>query len=237
MSEKSKEAVVYKPGEYFDENKAKDLPSSPISFMDLLSAITLTTGSAVAIPIIATAGDFATGGIVGGVSLALATVTSMTGKRDRLRWKLAQISNNRNSYIEMPEGINKSMLPLVDRIFPVEFRIESVQPRAEESLNRSLSKNDPRNMITRFYIVKTVRGKTKYHELPSNDPMESWDKLFAQETGGYIDAHRPGQAHIYRKMERATKTEITAAKLKVTLDKTLNRETPIWIEEVARKSI
>lgn len=228
--------VVYQPGEYFDESKSKELSGGPINVLDLFSSLTLSFSASVAVPVMALGGDFVTGGIVAGAGTLIGIVSSVYAKKARVESNVAKLQNNR-TYAVLPKGINKTLLPFGKRLFPAEFRVESIQEKSEESINRSFSRKDPRNLTSRSYVVKTVNGKMRYCELPSNDPLESWDKLFKQETGEFIDSYRAGKSLMYRKIENPNKAEVTAAKVKTAVDKVLNKETPIWIEEVAKKTL
>lgn len=231
----NKDINVYRPGEYFNPETAKKLPGSPISVFDIFTLFA-TPPALMMIPFSLVAGDVMGAGVAGLVAAAIATVTNTEGRKDRLQYKVARLQNSR-SEASLPKGIRKSLLPFGARLFPTEFRVESMRELAEESINRSFPRNHPINMAKTSYVVKTVKGKFQYADVSGSDPRESWDKLFKQETGEYLDAFRPGKgAAIYQKMANPTKMEIAAAKVKTNVDKALNKDTPAWIEEVAKHS-
>jgi hypothetical protein len=233
-SNKKEEIEVYRAGEYFDESKAKKVDFGPVTIPDIMTV--LVGANAVPIAVAFTAvGDIMTGGLIAGSATVVSLLTATWGNSERLKYKLGQMNP---AFRSLPKGSGKTMIPFLGkRIFPMEFRIESMEPRIPESINRSLQSQDPRNMVSRAYIVKTVKGKVKVAPANSMDAMESWDKLFKQETGKVIDEFRPNSKYIYDKLESRKILDIASAKIRVTLDKGQGKDTPVWIQELASEKL
>lgn len=215
-------------------SKEKEFGSNPLLVSDLGNVMTLATGGGIAAAAVIVAGDIVTGGIATGITLGVSALLGFASKRGRLKMRLAQIAQQE---VALPKGSTKSLLPLAGRFFPLEFEVEALEPLQRESLNRRLSENDPRNMTKRSYLVKTVKGKTHYYELPSTNPVESWDVLFAQETGRLIDTYRPNAQAMYNQLDSRKTLDIATAKLRVALDKGQGKQTPIWIKELASQKL
>lgn len=234
MGRKKTEVEVYRSGEYFDESKAKKVDFGPLTIPDVMTLLVGANGAFGAAMVLA-GGELVLGGITAGAVALVSGLTATWGNSERLKYKLGQMNP---AFKALPKGSTKTMIPLVGkRLFPMEFRIESMEPRISESINRSLDSQDPRNMVSRAYIVKTVKGKVKVAPVNSTDPMESWDKLFKQETGKVIDEFRPNSKYIYDKLESRKILDIASAKIRVTLDKGQGKDTPVWIQELADQKL
>ena len=234
MGRKNAEVEVYRAGEYFDESSAKKVDFGPVTIPDIMTILIGAHAAPVAV-LTAAAGDLVTFGVVGGIGAVLSLLTGTWGNSERLKHVLGRMDRG---FVALPKGSVKTMIPFVGkRLFPVEFRVESLEPRIPESINRSLQSQDPRNMVTRAYIVKTVKGKVQIAPTNSMDPMESWDKLFKQETGKVIDEFRPNSKYIYDKLESKKILDIATAKIRVSLDKGQGKDSPVWVQELASKPL
>lgn len=235
MGRKNNDVEVYRAGEYFDESKAEKVDFGPMTIPDIMTVLIGANGVGAAIPIIVLTGDLVNGGILAGAATLISGLTATWGNSERLRYQLGRMNP---AFSSLPKGSAKTMIPFIGkRLFPMEFRMETMEPRIPESINRSLQSKDPRNMVSRAYIVKTVKGKVKIAPANSMDAMESWDKLFKQETGKVIDEFRPNSKYIYDKLESKKILDIATAKIRVSLDKGQGKDSPVWVQELASKPL
>lgn len=226
-----KDMELYKPGEYLNEGKVIE-QVKPSSGMGYQIGFLAPAAPFVATAVVAS-GDFITGGIATGLVMAVSSlIHSRTQKVD-----LARALHRQGKVLTpLPAGSWKSLIPFGHKIFPMEFRVEAIKPKAVQSLNMSLSADDVRNQQKVSYIVKKGKGGIKVYELTPTDPMESWDALFVQEIGQTIDRFRPEATSIYRKLESAKTIDIANAKLQVALDRGQGKKTPLWVQNLASRS-
>lgn len=234
MGHKNSDVEVYRAGEYFDDSNAEKVSFGPVTIPDIMTVIISANAAPIAIAS-AAVGEAMLGGVIAGSAAVLSLLTATWGNSERLKNVLGRMDKG---FVSLPKGSAKTMIPFVGkRLFPVEFRIEAMDSRIPESINRSLPSQDPRNMVSRGYIVKTVKGKVKVAPTNSLDPMESWDKLFKQETGKVIDEFRPNSKYIYDKLESKKILDIATAKIRVSLDKGQGKDSPVWVQELASKPL
>lgn len=221
---------LYKPGEYLNEDKVVDTVT-PGSRMGYQIGLLAPTAPFVATAVIAS-GDLLAGGIATGIiAVASSIVHSLTQKGD-----VAKALRSQGELLTpLPRGTWKSMIPFGHKIFPLEFRVETVKTKSPQSVNLSLSADDPRNQKKVSYIVKKGKGGIKIYEMTPTDPMESWDALFVQETGKTIDRFRPEARSIYRQLDSNNALDIAGAKLRVALDKGQGKKSPIWVQNLASR--
>lgn len=227
-----KDVEIYKPGEYLSETKVVEhvKPTDRISNQVALWLTTTPLTTIVALG----AGDILTGGIATGVIGAASVIIHASNQEHELKKAL---NRNGKSATPLPRGLWKSLIPFGHKFFPMEFRVESTVPKADQSKNMALSEDDPRNQRQVSYIVKKGKGGIKVYEVTSPDPMESWDSLFVQETGYTIDRFRPEAAGIYRQLESPNIIDVAAAKVKVALDAGQGRKSPLWLKNLASRPL
>lgn len=131
------------------------------------------------------------------------------------------------------KGMWKTFLPFGHKLFPYAYRITGTKAKPKSLQDIRYSATNKVNVLPVNYILKRVNGGVAVYSELLPHPMDNWDKLYFDETGRNINESRPASEKYYKLLENPSRTEIATARISRNVNNFKNKETPLWLDEMA----
>lgn len=174
--------------------------------------------------------------------LSVVTMGSAGGMVALARTKASEFNHWLKNYAGLAQtpkakGLWKTFLPFGRTVFPYAYQVEGKMQKSQDLMDIRYHVNHKVNTIPVVFTVKHEEAGVMLYHKPIVNPMNSWDKLFFEETGYSINEKRSDTVEYYKRMNDPTKAEILSARIAKSVNHIRNVETPLWVEEIASKDI